>query len=329
MFEINLDDSIELTTEFILKKVSEQQIYEYYLGEKVTKEVTLCRFHKDKSPSMGFYINRSGNIRFKCFACGTNGGVFDFVQNLLNLSFIDTLKHIIDNVVNIRARKIKKPLIVKPFESKGVYIEYRGWDLNDLKYWGKYYITLEELSFFNVKPANRVFYLKDNKYSIWAVNTVSNPVYVYHYGNGCKVYRPLNPSSKGKWFQNTKSSDLQGLESLKLNSDIVFITSSLKDAIILYKLGYTAVAPGSENALIDLDFINDLKSKNKTIILFNDSDTPGYNQSFKLSKIYEVNYIFIPSYYGYKDISDFTESYGLEESGKLVSRLLKWKIKNY
>jgi len=53
-----------------------------------TNFVTLCPFHKEKSPS--FNVNPGKQI-FHCFGCHKGGDVFRFVQDYENLSFVEAL----------------------------------------------------------------------------------------------------------------------------------------------------------------------------------------------------------------------------------------------
>jgi len=45
----------------------------------------LCPFHPDKKPSFTIYEGDDGTERYKCFACGANGDVIDFVAGIENI----------------------------------------------------------------------------------------------------------------------------------------------------------------------------------------------------------------------------------------------------
>src|SRR6058998_3879531 len=53
--------------------------------------VTLCPFHKEKTPS--FNVNPRKQI-FHCFGCHKGGDVFRFVQDYENLSFPEALRRL-------------------------------------------------------------------------------------------------------------------------------------------------------------------------------------------------------------------------------------------
>ena len=57
--------------------------------------VALCPFHKEKTPS--FNISDDKGF-YHCFGCGKNGDVFNYLMETENLSFIEALKKLADQV---------------------------------------------------------------------------------------------------------------------------------------------------------------------------------------------------------------------------------------
>ena len=57
-------------------------------GERL---VALCPFHPEKSPSFGI---RSGEKLFKCFGCGANGDVIEFVARIERIEPIDAMRRL-------------------------------------------------------------------------------------------------------------------------------------------------------------------------------------------------------------------------------------------
>ena len=61
--------------------------------------VALCPFHKEKTPS--FNISDDKGF-YHCFGCGKNGDIFNFLMETENLSFVEALKKLAEQVgINI------------------------------------------------------------------------------------------------------------------------------------------------------------------------------------------------------------------------------------
>jgi len=162
-------DEICLTSQQILERISEEAIYEYFLNDSIKDGKLLkCCFHKDSNPSLGFYISSSNQLIHKCFGCGAQGNVFDFVSKLHTCNFGKTLNiiqntfklsknygnipnnHIVANYSKQRLDKTKTQIIPT----------YRTWNKIDLDYWSRYSITLELLDRYNIRPSSRVYIVK-------------------------------------------------------------------------------------------------------------------------------------------------------------------------
>lgn len=331
---IDLKPIKQLTASKLYDKISQEDIYSYYLGERIKPDKLYhCCFHKDNTPSLGFYKTRYHNIRFKCFGCGEEGGAIEFVMKKNNLIYPVALGTIqsdlgcfkplesiiitnrIDNTLfnNTVSERLKIAPIFRPF------------NINDSKIWNKFGLELTDLYSADILACSQVLYVdKEGNTKIWAYHTDDNPIYCITISKGIyKIYRPLNQGKFGKWFANTGSEDLQGLKLLSDYRDLLIITSSMKDAVVLKKLGYQAIAPSGEGVRIPEKVMDYLRATSKKIVYFNDSDKAGYKYTFKLAKETGLNYIFIPMIYNIKDISDFVKEFGLKEAEKLMKTLLK------
>lgn len=108
---------------------------------------------------------------------------------------------------------------------------------------------------------------------------------------------------------------------LKSNSNDLVITKSLKDVMVLYEYGITAIAPCSENVFVTDVQYNKLKSKYKRIFLLYDNDLPGMQAMFKIKKTYsDLKILFLPRYGGDKDISDFRKVHGHKKTLELINK---------
>ena len=97
-------------------------------------------------------------------------------------------------------------------------------------YWSQYGISPHTLDKFKVHTLKAV-YLNGN---LSMRGTKGNPLFAYSYPSGrLKIYRPLATKSQHKWLGNAKAEDIGGLESLANKGVLVFVTSSLKDVMVL------------------------------------------------------------------------------------------------
>lgn len=321
----------------ILDYVNEESIYSYYLGVNINpNKLHKCCFHEDRTPSLGFY-NRDGVLYYNCFGCGAHGNVFEFVKILFNLDYgqaIDKIKE--DFNIEKRNRnsrgsnsnsttllggafKLHSSCTSKRTEITPIFRNFRRLDFD---YWNQYHIPLDLLIKYEVTPCESV-YVKNKAGELYqfAIHSNNNPIYHYNIDDSSKVYRPLNPTKKGKWLSNTNAFDIQGLKQLPKENDITFLTSSLKDVMFLNVLEYNSVASGGEGILIPDKIMDYIFAVSKEVILFYNNDEAGIKYSKDHSKYYGVKSIMIPEGLP-KDPSDLGKQYGLEFSKNLINSLL-------
>lgn len=98
----NLTSTTNITKEFILSKVSEEEIFEHY-GIKVQKGLFCSKLRVDKRPTVSFYRNKSGRLIMHDFGDSSFIDCFAYVQLLFNTSYYMALQ-IIANDFNLISR---------------------------------------------------------------------------------------------------------------------------------------------------------------------------------------------------------------------------------
>lgn len=341
----------DLNTTEIERRIDDLSLFKYYTDNfrKVNTKFK-SEFRRDKNPSASI-TEYNGKLWYKDFGDPLQTrayNIYDFVMRKYNLNFIDALHKInSDFKLGLGTSKDKiSPIIYqitnnsKKYNNKNTNdlistIRVRKIELNDehIKFWNQYKIKKWDIP---------IMLNKHNIYPIshfWLQNTVNikNKMYVvndlgftydefWHKGILLrKIYLPKKTGSM--FFTNCNTLVTQGYEQLPEKGDLLFITSSKKDLVILDYLGYPAVAPSNENVFIPEYRYEELKDRFKNIVLFYDNDFDkdenwGKLFSEKYSKKYDIPYILLPDN-SKKDPSDFIKHYGSKELNDVIHEKLK------
>ena len=317
-----------LSKENILSAISQQEIMEKYLSLSIqnNKKNYKNPLRVDSKAGCTFYTTNSGILQFVDWARDKRYNCFEVVMEKYSCNFWESLK-IIDqdfglglysnrNLDKWRKNLIGKKLISgsvkneikKPENKKNLNFSYyvQEFTKKHLAYWEKGCIDLHILKFFNVFDTVSVN-LNGKSYMR---STKTDPIYTYaNKSNRVKFYRPHNKTGK-KWRGNVKTEDVQGLEQLPDKGNLLFITSSLKDVMSLYSLGFSAIAPQSESILSE-DILTDLKKRWDKIVILYDNDEPGIKIAKNFSEKCNLPWI-VPSLA--KDVFDSVTMFGYEKT---------------
>lgn len=336
---MKFDFGVELLTKDKVKeKISDQQIYEFYLNKRIDFNTKYnSPYRDDKNPSLSFLVSQNGDILWRDwgdFFQEKSEDVFNFVMTIKDCSFAEALEYI-NNDMGLGLSSLNsfikdKKTIIKDIPKKReveannieklIEVQTQFFTVEDREYWKQYYIDLATLVKYNVSSI---------KYC-WINGTLvrtysrSNPVYSYKFITDKKTYYKIySPyDKKRKWMTNATKDIIQGYDNLTFDSDLLIITKSLKDIMVLNKLGYESISLQSEGVLIDLNFLSELKEKYKDIIIFYDNDLTGIAEAQKFSDKHKLKVMYIPKKYDEKDISDYVKSYGLEEGKSLLNKII-------
>lgn len=315
---------IELTAENILSRVEEIDIFKKYspnfmeVGRPFKSDL-----RKDKNPSCKIFQRRDGRYAFKDFTTGESYDCFDYLKaRFPHLTFHEILE-LIDSDFNLGLSEFKmdKVHVVKamlgpdmvPIVNQGrkkVEAIVTGFSQIDRDYWDKrYLITDSDLRIFGIKRLVRYFIAGIQK------NCGLYATYLLDLGDGAyKMYAPLAPSEE-KWRSNTMSHDIQGWYQLPAYGKLLIITSSLKDVIVLWKIGIPAIAMPSENTYPSEQLIRNLYRRFERIgvLLNNDFDKKeNWGQIFAqeiIKRFPSMFNILIPTRFQSTDPSDFIEKH--------------------
>ena len=92
--------------------------------------------------------------------------------------------------------------------------------------------------------------------------------------------------------------------------------------MVLYNMGYNAIATINEGTMIPEYIMNYLKSRWQNIYVFFDNDDAGINFAKRVHEKYNLPYFYIPRTYKAKDISDLVAMKGYGYAEELMIKLI-------
>lgn len=307
---------IPITTDSILLKVSEYDIFKFYCSSFIeVNKVFKSELRKDRSPSccIQAYQNK---LFYKDFATGDSVDCFGYVQKRFNCTFHESLRIIANDfgLISVKKRAVEGLPVIHErvaYKQANTVIEpiYRPWRSQDYEYWDSYGISFELLEKYHVKPCKYVF-VNTCRYD----DKPSSPIYCYDFGSKYKIYRPLETNYR--WFSNTNKSIIQGINQLPQVGDLLIVTKSLKDVLIYKMLNISAIAPQSESTEIEESIMEDLKKRFTKIILNYDFDHVGIKFGEQLAKKHNLMWFYIQEA---KDVADLVKLKGIEYTKQYIN----------
>ena len=327
MFEIPKSEP-KITKEFLLSKNSEETYMRTYLKIPVQKGLQISPLRKDRKPTASFYRNSKGDLIFHDFGIGFHENFIGVVMYLYHCDYQKAL-HIIaedfgyvDKVSDTpRIKIIQETEVISEKQETLIQIEKRPFTDTELKWWQSFGITAETLHKFKVHACKNVF-LNGNYF---CSSSPYNPIYGYYGGklNKSELWRIYFPKKKSfRFISNWNGRMIQGAKQLPKTGELLVITKSLKDCMLLHELGIPAIAPCSEVSFVNKTQLSHLKNRFKQIVVFYDNDYTGVTFLNKIKKKYpDLFYFIIPRKYGVKDISDYCKKYGFNN---LKEEVIQW-----
>jgi len=327
-----------ITKDFVLSRLSDQQIIEYYLNIKLQySNLISSPFREDKNPSFGIkYVG--DKFIAKDFSTNETFDCFSIVQRLYSCNFQEALKIISNDFklteisTNATRMLFNSSDSIKPTVKKNIItIEKQDYTSVDKTYWSQYHIGPDTLNLFNVHSCKYVWL----NGSLCRIYNNNNPVYAYEFHQSYKIYCPLTKNKKTKWLFSGSQNDIEGYDYFKTkcfldcskkftSENVLIITKSLKDVMCLYKLGYQSISLQGEMNSLSNKIYEELKENGiEYIYSLYDNDKGGRHGTAHLTNTYkDIIPKFIPDEYGVKDISDFIRVYGLDDAQMLIDSLL-------
>ena len=303
-----------LSVENILKKTTEAEIYRHYIGDYQVGQIMSAPYRKDRNPSFSLYYNRYGQLRWKDFSKGYNGGIFDLLVLITGRPFNEVLLDV-DRSMNLGLyhhttdSQIEYQLY-KNYESclkSHCYLQriIQPFTIYDKDYWKSGNISKKTLEYFEIYSTKKLFY---NHKLAW-IYKPENPIYSWEVNSKLKAYRPNEVNPKNKWMTNF-SLEIQGYNKLPEKGDILCITKSMKDITVYHEIGIPAIAPQSEHILFSEKVMSDLDNRFNYIFTNFDNDKTGKALAEKYEEEYGLHSVFLDEF---KDPFEYSQNKGLKK----------------
>lgn len=103
------------------------------IGSRITlrregrEYVACCPFHKDDTPSFKVYLLDDGTWGYKCFGCGANGNVFQFIEKFDKIKFIQAVDKVLElaGVTGWESGKVQVDKTFGALASQKEYVTFR------------------------------------------------------------------------------------------------------------------------------------------------------------------------------------------------------------
>lgn len=315
----------------LLGKTSEFDIMRFYLNIDVLPALINSPLRQDRNASVSIFSPDGVKVFYKDFGTGEHGSIFDLLGRMWNRTFSETITKIWDDIDRVKHNRInlnrtRRGVIHK--SNSILEVRTRQWFDYDMEYWNSYGISREWLEFGDVYPISHILITRDN---ITKVIPAEKLAYVYVERKdgkvSLKVYQPK--SQRLKWLSKHDSSVWDLWSRLPDRGDTLFITSSRKDALCLWEnTGIPSVSLQGEGYVPKEKVINQLKQRFGRVIIFFDNDydkdeNHGHIYASRLSGMFDLDMVEIPSEYKSKDPSDLFKNHGAKTFRRVIKELVK------
>lgn len=314
----------QLSIENILKRVTDQEIYKYYLGgDFPLSKAFHSPFRKDEHPSFSIINGKDGKLHHFDYADSQfSGDVFNFVCQLFNISHQQALAKIdfdmglkLGSPEAIYDRVISVAPLAAPREESIIQVVSRKFNSKELQYWGEYHITSDILKRNDVY-AIKELYLNRRRYPL-RNDLCFGYLYNIRGKEYWKIYWP-NREKQEKWIvNNVPNTHMSGIEKLNAGDLDVLVTKSKKDEMVLSLILSRVVSVQHETVYsineANLELLQTIPNR---WINF-DSDDTGIKAS-KYYNQYGFKWINCPKEFKdpkgkfIKDFADLARYYGME-----------------
>ena len=312
----------------VLNSVSHEDLFRKYCPNfNQVGAFFKSEFRIDSKPSCVINPTPTG-LKYKDF--GENEGslnILDYLQKKFNISLQDALDIVANDSIEFSKSKTYQYNLKERIKSERVDktptildIKARDFSKYDLEFWNPEIWSREMLVKAKTIPIE-YFWIDNDKGRRCIKASKLAYSYDYYFHNGVFRRKIYQPKSKLKWVSNVDDTTVQLIDVMPKYGDILFITSSKKDAGVFWRININGwfkdkiihgVAPNTETSICPSQWLDKMKSRWKRIILYYDSDNPGITNAKHFSELYGLEYMYNPTIVE-KDPFDYSCKYGIKQ----------------
>ena len=333
---ITNEDIEYLDKYFVLQRVTQEQIFQHYMGMAVDVSTTFCSpIRRDRHPTCTMkYIG--GKLLFRDWSEPKSLDCFDFVQKCFSCSY-GTALEIIARDFGLKNRFPDKeiPRVYQQVRNKRkktkkrIRVRVQPVTKVDANYLRSYGLTQESVNKFRCFSIKHIWIQSRPYYQYREVD----PALGYYLGSTLdgdqrwKIYF-YERQGAGRFIGNTNR--FNGWVQLPLTGKLIVITKSMKDVMVLDAFGIPAIAMQTETMMPYQRIVDSLKERFKEIVIFYDFDYTGINGAHKIRKEFNIPAIFLTNGrfatedFGSKDISDYVKANGVIKTEELLIKAAKF-----
>ena len=307
-----------------INSIDEFYLAERFLNIKKIPCVINSPLRKDNHPSFAIYSKDGVHVKYKDFATGDSGNIFNLLQGIWNLNFKDMLNKISENTIQGIVTTKTSSRKVSVARSK-IECKIREWKKHDFEYWNQFGITEVWLKYAEIYPVSHVFVTKPEGERYTFVADKYAYAYVEHKENNTavKIYQPYN-KKRCKWLSGFDGSVISLWTKIPEIGDKVVICSSVKDALCLWcNLGIPAIAVQGEGYAISETAKNELLRRYKEVYILFDNDEAGLKDGASLASRTGFNNLILPKINDAKDIAELYQKTDKQKFKEIISNLFE------
>ena len=174
----------KVTKEFLLSRINQESIMQYYTGLDVSsKKLALSPLRSDNHVTIGFYKSKTGILYMHDFATNEHLDCWNVVMRMFGCNYYQALNKIAEDFGLIEGSTNYKviPKVVseiKESESAKIQVQIKDYTESELEWWKSFGINKKILKKYHVYSLQNIFLNGELRFS----SSEKCPIYGYYFG---------------------------------------------------------------------------------------------------------------------------------------------------